>query len=1212
MGINDPLGASLVIQNKKSLAIALSGAWRIYSKAILYTYTPKILIILTFVLTLFLNNFLGLFILSAMLLSMIIEIKNRWSNIWIVTTIVSILIIIAQIAFLHPSVNLWVDSVFLKWVGLYTRFSEAIGVFGWSVGLLICSGLVGITQRWEKYHISNEQFYEIEERFRSILRISQKAYRIRRKTHSESQDAYAEGRIDMQSSDYLEYFKIRPYYKIKVFLRGFRSVYHRHGYELALFFLVVSAFWRLNILSLLYISIATLLSFCTHFFNSRERYWLKRLQYLRSIWRVIYILLSVDMLREYFFFVWFPINWDISKPFSNERFGCGEDDICVMNYKSWLSLDSFTTGDLVGNFISLYFMVAFDNYFYPLKEESERNYRAGDQYDFTVSSRKDIISTLKFLIFCYSSSIFLGVFVLAGITGNATGRKVDIISVFYLVAGVLLLYGSKQIMKWKSRIWKIIEIVNFAVLISFLLYQAPFFKCPLKGDLYYSNAECLANQSLNPTELPDSNFEKLILLIGLNKITVSLVFTSSKMLGLMLFFFFSIIQRRIWNHVYAKAYVEPYLRKEMKLRQRRGIHFIEKTHITRINVFRNLLLKKSLLKASEEEIDRKVKHWEQITTGSNIEMPELSRSSSQFREDPRRAECLRKIAPKLVEDGTIMYDDLLQYMQECDYDPNQTLKRIQLESKIIKHQLKAELHDIARIGLPSLRHESMAAILDSEQKHRDYIERFYSPGRNLSSPEKINEEISEVEPVSPAIASGTINLEKDARTPSKAISHFQEDEEMEENKTGGMWGVNELKGYFSNQIKACFSLEEDAKNISSQSSIFYLAFYFILTLWIEITYCILFLRFVLSPDILTLLPAMGVFCYAAVEYPVPATIYWKTTMWYTIMVMFAKFVIQLPFFCGGISFDFGLYFGDSICPPADSGQAKVAKIIGLYKFDGLIFLGVLPDFLTLIALMISRFTLKKRGIWHHVALTRDPVYVPQFKDNNLVQSNVLYRQWSFHHRKKRRCGELRDILENFVWNLFPYNVSREEVTQFNSVRKPGKDYHNYSTAIGVVILVFLVFFFTSMDGSGLSIAQSFQESSFSGGMVLAVTINIVLMLVDRMLYVSKEDFLSEQLRAEGKTFRTLISYSSGKKVLLHYFLTLTLMGYILTKLILAVGTPSVPYISVFFGLVSIYLYISAIQVKYGYPITTKSHAFVSNDALTGLTYKGKIFHTLTW
>lgn len=1198
----------------------------VYFKAFLATYSPKFLVLFVFILSVCLKNIFGLFLLIILLLSMILDVKTHWKKSWVAVVVAVVLILGCQIAFFFPSVHDSLDPSLPDWIGVGDTTGEKIAVFGWGFGLLITAILVALSQRWNRHVISQEKFDDLEERYKLFRQ---------RVDRAQSDSSPDNPMPDRNSSAYKEYLKIKPHYNAKKAIVFFRSIYHRHGYEWSLFCMLLAAFARLNWISVLYVIIATALSFCSHFFNSREEHWVKRLRRLRQIWRFFYILLSFDVVRQYFFFLWFPQSWNISKPFSSYTFDCDPEakniykkpgaevndyDICINNYRSWLSLDQFSVTGLAANYISLFFMISYDNYFYPLKEESERSYRSGDENDFTVNTRTGFADTLKFIIFCYSYKMFLGIFVISGIMGNVTGKKADIISVVYVLIGLILLYKGTAVMKSKNQIWKFLEIFNCAVLIAFLVYEAPFFNCPIEveGWEYYTNDECLYYQD-HPEQIPsghkllkDTTLSKLILLIGLNKTTWTFVIGSSKMRSLIFFFLFGIVQRKIWNHVYMKAYVEPYLKKDILLRERRGIHYVEKTHVKRIGLFRNLLLKRSLLQVAEEEIDRKVKLWEQITTGGSIaEVREAPNDEALRAEDPRHIKCLKKISRSLLDKGIIMYKDLLLFMEECNYDPKETLKRVEVETKAIKHQLKLDLHSIPEIGLPPVRLESLTSEAYRETKRREEESKSRSPGRKEQlSPRGVSLELQHTrrgqgnETMSPLVrvenASPTIEPKQ-----SEIIEQEQQQDQQEKKLSEWEKFQLKIKIYFLNKIKESFSLEEDAKALGTYTSFVYLGFYYLLTIWSGITYFMILLCFILSPSLITFFPALGVFCYAAVEYPVPGREYWVITMWYLIIALLAKFIIQLPFFCGGISLGITLYFGNHECTnTANYGTLKVDQFIGLLKFEHGILNGVIMDFLTLISLMICRFTLQKRGIWHHVALTRDRVYVPQFKDPTVANADDASSPAAVTARKG--CfARTKSMIENFIWNLFPYNTSDQEVTQYNSVKKPGKDYYNSSVMIGIAILIYLLVNYTSMEGGGLSITQAFQQSSFSGGMVIAVTITIILILADRVLYVTKEDFLSENLRKEHKTFWSLFKLSSGKKVIFHYSVTIFIMAYTMVKLVLALGTPSVTYISIFFALCSLYLYNSACQVKYGYPLLSKTHTYDSPDWFSGLLYKSK-------
>ena len=65
-----------------------------------------------------------------------------------------------------------------------------------------------------------------------------------------------------------EFDNLRAIYSGKRIERTFTSIYHRHGYELCLFMVIVLSFYRLNLVSLIYVILASMFSFCSHFFNS--------------------------------------------------------------------------------------------------------------------------------------------------------------------------------------------------------------------------------------------------------------------------------------------------------------------------------------------------------------------------------------------------------------------------------------------------------------------------------------------------------------------------------------------------------------------------------------------------------------------------------------------------------------------------------------------------------------------------------------------------------------------------------------------------------------------------------------------------------------------------------------------------------------------------------------------------------------------------------
>ena len=71
----------------------------------------------------------------------------------------------------------------------------------------------------------------------------------------------------------------------------------------------------------------------------------------------------------------------------------------------------------------------------------------------------------------------------------------------------------------------------------------------------------------------------------------------------------------------------------------------------------------------------------------------------------------------------------------------------------------------------------------------------------------------------------------------------------------------------------------------------------------------------------------------------------------------------------------------------------------------------------------------------------------------------------------------------------------------NSEEKPGSDFYRYIIMIQIIILIYLFCFFTKLDGEANNITQSFSSNFFSGNMVIAVLFHIVIIFIDRYLYL---------------------------------------------------------------------------------------------------------------
>ena len=87
--------------------------------------------------------------------------------------------------------------------------------------------------------------------------------------------------------------------------------------------------------------------------------------------------------------------------------------------------------------------------------------------------------------------------------------------------------------------------------------------------------------------------------------------------------------------------------------------------------------------------------------------------------------------------------------------------------------------------------------------------------------------------------------------------------------------------------------------------------------------------------------------------------------------------------------------------------------------------------------------------------------------------------------------------------LFYYNSYFARLFPSVKEQKPGKDLYAVTATFQFLICIFLIFFYTKMDADVTNISDSMTYNQFSGQMVIALFLQIIVMIIDRYLYKSK-------------------------------------------------------------------------------------------------------------
>jgi hypothetical protein len=281
-------------------------------------------------------------------------------------------------------------------------------------------------------------------------------------------------------------------------------------------------------------------------------------------------------------------------------------------------------------------------------------------------------------------------------------------------------------------------------------------------------------------------------------------------------------------------------------------------------------------------------------------------------------------------------------------------------------------------------------------------------------------------------------------------------------------------------------------------------------------------------------------------------------------------------------------------------------IIGLRKYNGEysypknagLLSGIIWDIIILSLLLVKRSLLKTKGIWNFININDEFTKVPIFEQNNdnidIISNPQNSKPESFFYI--------------FIKRLVPelFNDGKK------IIYKPGIDLYPFSFASLLVILIYTICFFGSMTCKyNVTITDVLDRQQFSKELVLTILFITSIIVADRMIYKwrsVKSDFLFELFRKEvkGRERRSKTSYGSDDdvntsnraliiKLLLHYFLL------VIVHLIVFIAIPFSTHICfynnnsliIFYVFCIVYFYISALQIKYGFPMITKGQYFTA-------------------
>ena len=143
-----------------------------------------------------------------------------------------------------------------------------------------------------------------------------------------------------------------------------------------------------------------------------------------------------------------------------------------------------------------------------------------------------------------------------------------------------------------------------------------------------------------------------------------------------------------------------------------------------------------------------------------------------------------------------------------------------------------------------------------------------------------------------------------------------------------------------------------------------------------LVYLVMFVNALVYANAFALLFPLSLFAYALLESPRPSKRYWRFVFGWTVAVIVAKFIYQLPLFCAcyntasvyrafdACSRPVTVDAGDlSACLIATEAAPTLPQLVGLVKYQRLFALAVAWDVLLLLVLSLNQYWMKQLGLW---------------------------------------------------------------------------------------------------------------------------------------------------------------------------------------------------------------------------------------------------------
>ena len=325
-----------------------------------------------------------------------------------------------------------------------------------------------------------------------------------------------------------------------------------------------------------------------------------------------------------------------------------------------------------------------------------------------------------------------------------------------------------------------------------------------------------------------------------------------------------------------------------------------------------------------------------------------------------------------------------------------------------------------------------------------------------------------------------------------------------------------------------------------------------------LTYFIMIVNHMYNCSILSILFPISVFCYALLENPRPKKLYWQICLYYTIIILLLKFIFQLNFFNSIMDESTYSNFVQNLY------NYKIGIKYFNEGFGSKFFAYIALDSLLLLILSLNKNVLISNGLWdrreeqiENIFLASERYEINKDRKKDTVGPTFWsYRKNKFFElkdddedekikkkmqkKKKAKIEQENEIEKKIIEipkkenenkdnkknksNFGPpnediilfyeelcknpkYNERNKKYFEklFPKIRneKPGSDKYPFMALSLAVIIVYILIFFTQMAQDTTYGPVDLDTTQFSGAMVLFLILHVVVLVYDRIIYISQ-------------------------------------------------------------------------------------------------------------